>query len=59
MNFKNTFVLNNYMLQSFYFLFNLFKKDNICTDRYSNLAVRPHELPQHEDTHGTTAKIKE
>lgn len=42
-NFKNTFVLNNYMLQNSYFLFNRFKKDNICTDRYSNLAVRPHE----------------
>lgn len=35
MNFKNTFVLNNYMLQSSYFLFNLFKKYNICTEKHA------------------------
>lgn len=53
MNFENTLVLNNYMLKSSYFLFNLFKKYNICTEKYANRGVQPHELPQSEDTHGT------
>lgn len=60
MNFK-IHVYSNYMLQSSYFLFHLFKKYNVRTEKYSDwtLCVWPHELPYREDTHQATTKIKE
>lgn len=56
MNFKNTFVLNHWMPQSSYFLPNLFKKYNICTEKCTDHGVQLHPSPQSEDTHVTTTE---
>lgn len=47
------------MLQGSYFLFDLFKKSNIWTEKYANRGTRLHGLAQSEDTRVTTAKKKE